>query len=1331
MSALVLSALVGIVMPLGDTAIASANAGERTQVTPGVVDPSTAQPPATGSPDATAPAPGDSAATPGGDGAAPDDNVPGGSAPDGSAPDESAPDSALPDGSAPDDATGDAQRDAAPRAQAAPLATPGAYGFTWSVSDAAGRPTEGAEFHLEGPASTSGWTNQVIWNASYRVTDCTSGPCAPDSMDQDPRPGVFQVDRLVADGRVTALTAAVRGQRFRLKTADAPQGHKWSAGAAERQVTGLGATPVPSPWAANQWNFGSFAVAPSPIECRPGYVYSVQENGQLQRAIVDGDRATITNVGSPAGGFFGGRFNGLGIGSTGTDIYAFDRNNGHAVHRFDTGSESWASTGATVAVDAATYSLIAGAVAPNGEYWVGGFSAATKNWWGGLNEDGGTYFQLWSMERGSNQMKPRGKVDLRGLTVGTSSGVNGDLAFDTLGNLYIVRGLNSTLQVMRLDANRLSGGRDYAGIAGAERVAEFSNPTFVNTNGIAYDSSGKLYVGTNTSLAFLSQNAAGNWQTSGALRVPLGFATTDLATCSYPPTVKLQKELPDGRAFAGDQFELELKVGQGSSLGKKTTTGTALGTQPDSVGPVPVGIGTTVSLSEVAAPGSTANLANYTATWECSVDGTRIPGGTGTGTSGQFQVPASAAGKQVLCTIRNTLMKVTKEANPKSGTATTGDQVVTYTLRFDNSTGAAAANVNYRDFLADVLDDATFYDPNTGKRSTTPVVTSSHPSLTSSWGAKGAWLDAGGSVPARQVGTLTFPVKVLPNAQDSAGRQNLTGTEGFFLRNKLARGASETPPSSCEAGLCTEHLINAWSLEKTSKPASGARLHRGGNVHYSVTATKSNAGTTLNGLVLQDDLTHVFKSAGWAPGAAVPGGAKARGVYLFDRAGFTLGLDGRQNTGDKSKLLAVQSVPEPTQRNVAAPGAPADMRWIVTSGAPLNLPKEAVRAEMWFAVVAAESPVGIPDPSVWDGQGNAPVSGWQFANYATGIATKQPGAPVGDFAPNECVTGIDVPNTSAAPTAAKPIDLSFPAACRTQHEVSQNYFTIRKDAGGAGVQHLADDEAWDPDPTGLWNMVGHEFEIRDTDRATGKATAYPSAKLCRTDYSPEVGWDGTWAGPAAAADASRWAFGAKGLAIQKKILERNNAFPDAKPLPMCGTISEIADGNQAGRWRSENLEAGDYWLVETRAPNAQSAENATSRAPRPVAGVQRLAQPVPFKIWPEAEGPTSGESSMRGRGQLDVGNGSGGYLDRCNAGQRDPATGKFLTGGTVAERPTACVNPTGYLMLVKDPAPAPLPLTGGTGPWLLWGGGGIALLIASAGIIWWRMRRPVVSRHAA
>ena len=1066
------------------------------------------------------------------------------------------------------------------------------------------------------------------------------------------------------------------------------------------------------------------AVAPNALSCLPGDVYSISGAGQLQKVVVNGTNGTVEAVGQSAGT---GEFNGLGIGDRGAAIYAYNRtntanawqtNNANTVYKFDPARGGWSATQAKVSLTSSDVtSLVGGAVGPDGSYWVGGFNAASDRW----TANGGQYFQLWKMKPGSNTIEPAGKIDLRGLVSGqtTQVGVNGDFAFDTVGNVYLVRGVGTQLQVFRLDKAKLDSGRAYQAISGAELVAS-GNAPFSNTNGIAYDSSGKLFIGAGTQLAYLQQEASGRW---GSLNVTLprnsGFSTTDLATCSFPPTVKIQKDLPDGRAFANDQFKLQLKSGN-TVLGEATTKGNSSGIQDEKVGPVPVAIGASMSFTEVAGNSST-DLKNYVTSWECLLDGKVLWGDKSLGTS--FTMPAEAAGKEILCTIKNSLMDVSKTAigadgkDLPSGTPVDENGVVGYKLTFDNRAGANPAAVNYRDYLADVLDDGTFYNPSTGQRVATPVIALSGPGLTHTWSPADKWLTIGGTVPAKQMLTLTVHVKVKDNTDATAERQGATSQQGFFLRNKLARGTEPQPPTDCAPGLCVENPINAWTVTKSSLPASGARLHKGGNAHYKITATKLTGTTTLNDLVLTDDVTHVFKTAGWAPDAAVPSGAKKHGVYLFNAEGRTVGLNGQPNTANADTYAPVQDVAAPKQ---------VSGRWLVTSGPALKVPAQAVSAEMWFAVQAAESPAGTPDPAIWQGAGNTPTTGWTFVNYATGMAKGSQGTV---FAPNACVTGENVPNTALDPKSTTPADTQFPAQCQVRHELSQNYFTIRKDAAGAGLARYADDlipgtaEKWDPDSTGLWNMVGHKFEVRND--VAGKPSAYPAVELCRTDYAAD-GWAGAWVSGTRAADAGAWDFGQNSKTLQK-LIDWNTMNPDNQK-PLCGTIYPISEGGQAGRWRSENLSAGNFWLVETQAPNQQRSTD--GKHVRDIAGVQRLSQPMQFSIWPEADGPSDGQS-MQGRGQLDVGNGSGGYLDRCNPGQQDPKTGEFLPGGTVAERPTACVNPTGYLMLVKDPVPVPLPLTGGIGPWLLWGGGGLALLVASVGIVWWRVRWPASPRHAA
>ena len=990
-------------------------------------------------------------------------------------------------------------------------------------------------------------------------------------MDQDPTPGVFEVDRLVSDNSVTYLSTS---QRFQLTPETAPEGFLWATGmsTAIPGRTNSSATPAANAWQQNSYDFGTLDLeSDSTLECVAGNVYSVSKNGQLQRAMLDslGTSVRVTNVGSSAGA---DSFNGLGIGDGGKSVFAYERGNSTSlVYKFNTVSRTWSSTRASMKPsDYGVSSLVAGAVAPDGVYWAGGFNSLGN-------------FQLWAMNSAQNGMSPRGQVDLRsqGWALAGNNVGNGDMAFDTLGNLFVVRGSNNgtRLDVFRVDAAALKGGSGNSSVRAAQNEQTGNSP-FSQVNGVAYDSSGKLFIGGD-GIGFMTLPLAkGSKPTNlGRTAGSVALSTTDLASCGYPPTITLQKDLPDGRVAVGDQFKLKLEAGNDSSW-ETETSGDEVGLQKQTLGPIPVMAGGMISISETVV-GNTGP-GNYASRWECKVGEEVLAEGTGRSNDKPITIPVSTQGKDVICTFTNTIAQAKKTAVPASGTAVHADDankgIVRYTLSFDNKTGPTATDILYSDYLSDVLDDAVFVD-GAGKTTATPVVTTTGGIVyneKSHWDEKNKVMTVQGKVAARSEGSLSFSVRVLPNTENSEARGKSSGAsnspQGYFLRNKLARGTSKTPPTECKPGLCTEHPINAWTVTKGSLPANDARLHKGGNVHYKVTASKANAQTTLNGLVLTDDLTHVFKSAGWAPNAAVPGGAVGKGVYLFNSEGRTIGLDGRANSGKASEFVAVRDVAEPKLETITAEGGREEKRWIVTSGAPLNLPKEAERAEMWFAVVAAESPAGIPNPSIWAGQGNAPASGWVFANYATGMAAKQPGSN-GGFAPNECATGTTVPDTSAAPNSAQPVDTKFPSTCRTQHELSQNYFTIRKDAAGAGLDRYADDlipgttEKWDPDSTGLWNMVGHKFEVRNN--VAGEPSTYPAVELCRTDYAADD-WNGAWVSSTRAADTGAWDFGQNSKTLQK-LIDWNAMHPDNQK-PLCGTIYPIAEGGQAGRWRSENLE---------------------------------------------------------------------------------------------------------------------------------------------------------------
>lgn len=60
----------------------------------------------------------------------------------------------------------------------------------------------------------------------------------------------------------------------------------------------------------------------------------------------------------------------------------------------------------------------------------------------------------------------------------------------------------------------------------------------------------------------------------------------------------------------------------------------------------------------------------------------------------------------------------------------------------------------------------------------------------------------------------------------------------------------------------------------------------------------------------------------------------------------------------------------------------------------------------------------------------------------------------------------------------------------------------------------------------------------------------------------------------------------------------------------------------------------------------------------------------------------------------------------------------------MSDLPTACINPTGYVMVITDVAGPRLPFTGGPAAVVaLATAGGVALAAATAGAFWWRRKR--------
>jgi hypothetical protein len=422
------------------------------------------------------------------------------------------------------------------------------------------------------------------------------------------------------------------------------------------------------------------------IVCTEGTVYSVSSGGQL-RGITDGK---VFDVGSSASGW-NNQFNGLGIGSEGKTVYAYNRSDQY-IYQYDVSNGTWSSKKPYSGyMSGFGGTLVAGAVdLGTGNYLFGGFDSNRRT----------QTFQLWEYNTDTKQISYKGYVDT---TKGAGDSANGDMAFDAAGNLYIVRGSGSQTTVFSVTAANL------AMASGGQITSSGSNSfsTTGNVNGVAFDASGKAYLGAGSTIESFNMP---DWSNKTTVTNDLS-SSTDLASCSSPATITLEKVV-NGRVQSSDQFGLSLDDGS-MNLGITTTEGTNNGVQDQRVGPQPTVRGKTISFSESAA--ETTDMSQYASTYWCRVDGGDAIK-SGTGTSGTVTIPAT--GDAVLCQFTNSPLvahvNVTKHlldtsgndagvgkgwtmsttVTPTSGTATTATLAPSGDLQ-TNDQGTASWSVNY------------------------------------------------------------------------------------------------------------------------------------------------------------------------------------------------------------------------------------------------------------------------------------------------------------------------------------------------------------------------------------------------------------------------------------------------------------------------------------------------------------------------------------------------------------------------------------------------------------------------------------------------------------
>ena len=481
----------------------------------------------------------------------------------------------------------------------------------------------GGTFQLQGPRERG--TN---WGTTYTVVDCVVGPCT--GYDQDPDPGEFQVPHGATgpQGTISMSTS----QRWRVRPASSPA--SWTTNGSTYSFTSSTTwwTSMDSAdWANGTRDFGNFYASASrnQPQCGPGFVYGVTENGQVRQIDPNG---AITALGSAASGV--SSFNGLGIGENGASVFAYERSNFDRTARvwtYNAATGIWSQTNGVVnsTTDDRTVIFVAGAVDPtSGTYYIGGFNAD------------GTRFRLWAYNPANATITYKGALS----TGSSANATNGDMAFNALGDLFVVRGSGTSTTVLSVTAANLaaaSGGTITAAVS-----ASFETQN--NVNGVAFDSDGRAFLGSTDQLR---SYAMPNWSGSQTV-VSTGLNTTDLASCSSPPTITIQKEVVGGRVNSSDVFNLSLTQ-NGTVLGTAAASSPAVGVQDQRIGPLPTVRHVSLNFAETVS-GSGSNLSNYASAYQCTLtfkDGSVEVLDQVIGTSGSITIPSD--GEAVVCTFRN------------------------------------------------------------------------------------------------------------------------------------------------------------------------------------------------------------------------------------------------------------------------------------------------------------------------------------------------------------------------------------------------------------------------------------------------------------------------------------------------------------------------------------------------------------------------------------------------------------------------------------------------------------------------------------------------------
>ncbi|WP_341947102.1 tandem-95 repeat protein [Microbacterium sp. LWH11-1.2] len=273
-----------------------------------------------------------------------------------------------------------------------------------------------------------------------------------------------------------------------------------------------------------------------------------------------------------------------------------------------------------------------GAINPaTGLYYYGGFSGSTVN--------------LYVFDPATNSA-PAGPVV--SITTTNPPGLNGDIAFDKTGRLYVVAGGANQAALYVADGTVPTSG---TGTTLSSRELSRGSTTAA-TNGIAFGSDGFLYLG---GLTVLQKTNPITGAPTGTTFTLTGATSTDLGSCANPSTAQTVTGFDGPRAQPTDQVRVVL---EGGSYGPDGTTPDFPDSDsgPDGDGdPSEPGLiipGETYTMRQE--PVGTTDLDDYTTTWTCT-DATGAVVASGTGNSATFTAPAGTDGANIVCAFVNVL----------------------------------------------------------------------------------------------------------------------------------------------------------------------------------------------------------------------------------------------------------------------------------------------------------------------------------------------------------------------------------------------------------------------------------------------------------------------------------------------------------------------------------------------------------------------------------------------------------------------------------------------------------------------------------------------------